>query len=60
MPEDIVKGKVVRLKSGGPNMTVISVGHDEIQDEVLAYCVWFVSNEAKYNSFPLFTLDLMG
>ncbi|WP_425388582.1 hypothetical protein [Azospirillum thiophilum] len=41
-------------------MTVISVGHDEIQDEVLAYCVWFVSNEAKYNSFPLFTLDLMG
>jgi uncharacterized protein YodC (DUF2158 family) len=40
-------GTVVRLKSGGPKMTV--EGTDE---EGELTCVWFVGNKTKRDSFP--------
>jgi len=47
------EGNVVRLKSGGPKMTVTQ--HD---DPKAIYCMWFVKEEAKIDWFPEESLEL--
>jgi uncharacterized protein YodC (DUF2158 family) len=41
-------GDTVRLKSGGPLMTVEAIQYDE-DDAIL--CVWFAENEKKSDEF---------
>jgi uncharacterized protein YodC (DUF2158 family) len=43
-------GDVVRLKSGGPDMTVNAVGVGICNDQV--YCVWFDGKKKGGESFP--------
>lgn len=50
MSEKIESGDVVKLKSGGPRMTVSSV------DQGDAFCYWFVDHEVRRNTFPLAVL----
>ena len=51
--QDIEKGTVVRLKSGGPPMVVRSVSADQ------AYCEWFTETERRQGTFILNTLELV-
>jgi uncharacterized protein YodC (DUF2158 family) len=45
-------GDVVRLKSGGPKMTVRKKSHNQINEaEPLVTCVWFVNEEIREASF---------
>lgn len=48
-------GSRVRLKSGGPIMTVANVGVGVSGEEI--ECVWFVGNKKMNGSFPPDTLD---
>lgn len=49
---DIQKGDVVRLKSGGPTMTVTGVGED-MYGVVTVWCSWFDKSDAKEGTFPI-------
>ena len=44
-------GDTVRLKSGGPTMTVTRVENEE------AYCVWFEGNKNHDHTFPMLSLE---
>ncbi len=55
---EITAGSVVRLKSGGPKMTVEEV--KPWSGKVLAYCNWFEGSESKSNSFPLTSLEIVS
>ena len=44
-------GDVVRLKSGGPKMTVVEAKEDDSIE-----CQWFASNEPKHETFRAETL----
>ena len=46
MPEEFKKGDVVRLKSGGPRMTISSV-----EDDGRFFCLWFDGNDQKQKIF---------
>lgn len=50
----IAAGDVVRLKSGGPMMTVSSVA--ERNEKMTAWCDWFVNDEHKSNAFRVVQL----
>jgi uncharacterized protein YodC (DUF2158 family) len=43
-------GDVVRLKSGGPAMTVVLVGSNDGVPEVI--CVWFAGSKTEQGTFP--------
>lgn len=45
-------GDIVRLKSGGPRMTVEDTG---MVNTVV--CVWFVGTKVERNSFPVSALE---
>jgi uncharacterized protein YodC (DUF2158 family) len=51
MPE-FKEGAVVRLKSGGPNMTIDTIGN------LVATCVWFDGGERKEGLFKLHSLEI--
>lgn len=56
-------GSVVRLKSGGPNMTVSSIDAGQDEYPSVAYCDWFVEEKngghrRENATFPLTSLDL--
>ncbi len=54
---DIGIGKVVRLNSGGPLMTVRDIDDDVAGERQLVHCVWFASTgETTYGSFPIAAL----
>lgn len=51
MTEEIKEGDLVRLKSGGPKMTVDSVnGNNEVK------CCFFNENEPEWITYPSHTL----
>jgi uncharacterized protein YodC (DUF2158 family) len=47
----LTAGQCVKLKSGGPAMTIRWIDQDD------AYCDWFVSQEAKAAQFRLAQLE---
>ena len=54
-------GDIVRLKSGGPDMTVTSVGqrHEE-SSQISAWCTWFPAPDSrKTEVLPIEALDLV-
>ena len=58
------EGNVVRLKSGGPDMTVEQVGEQHMfPGKTVVFCVWFeiVSKQrvVKRDSFPPATLEVV-
>ena len=44
-------GSKVRLRSGGPNMTVEAISGDDVT------CVWFDKNSTRERTFPVATLE---
>ncbi len=62
LADEIVAGSVVRLKSGGPSMTVKWVGTSHLGEHG-AYCEWFVQDKAPSKQdgkmFPLTSLKLL-
>lgn len=54
MSNQFQKGDVIRLKSGGPAMTVTSVGEAHMSSAMSVWCVWFdVKGEQKNGTFPI-------
>jgi uncharacterized protein YodC (DUF2158 family) len=49
-------GDVVRLKSGGPKMTVDNTNY---MHSGLTRCVWFSGNEVRYDNFSEESLELI-
>jgi len=49
---NIKLGDVVKLKSGGPKMTVREITNNR------AYCDWFDGTNSKKDNFPLTSLEL--
>jgi uncharacterized protein YodC (DUF2158 family) len=56
MSEEIKTGDVVVLKSGGPDMTVSSIGQTEYTDYLQAWCSWFDGKKVVRDTFPLTSL----
>tara|TARA_B100000315_G_scaffold236682_1_gene252732 strand:- start:3703 stop:3876 length:174 start_codon:yes stop_codon:yes gene_type:complete len=56
MAEQIKVGDTVRLKSGGPLMTVEHI--DETEGIASVLCSWFVEDEKKTSLFPPETLGI--
>jgi uncharacterized protein YodC (DUF2158 family) len=57
--EEIKKGDVVRLKSGGPTMTVQNVGNYSragVTDG--AFCIWFDGAKQQGHAFDRATLEI--
>jgi uncharacterized protein YodC (DUF2158 family) len=54
MAETFQVGDVVQLKSGGPKMTVLSIGADKDP-----YCAWFVGDKRETGYFPTAVLVLV-
>ena len=52
---ELKKGDVVQLKSGGPIMTISSIGTITDKNDT-AWCDWFVKDTLKNGSFPLTSL----
>lgn len=57
MSNQIQVGSVVRLKSGGPKMTVSKIHVWQGRNE--AQCDWFEGTKATYGSFPLTSLEVV-
>jgi uncharacterized protein YodC (DUF2158 family) len=51
---DLEKGMLVRLKSGGPTMTVRAVSGTQ------AYCEWFTEADRRQGTFEVSTLDIVN
>ncbi|MGA3054361.1 MAG: DUF2158 domain-containing protein [Candidatus Korobacteraceae bacterium] len=50
-------GDLVRLKSGGPTMTVIHVGVPINESRIKITCQWFVGTNLTTEEFPPEALD---
>jgi uncharacterized protein YodC (DUF2158 family) len=50
-------GSVVKLKSGGPDMTVTSI--DREQGKTFVFCAWFVGTKSEKGHFPPEALELV-
>jgi uncharacterized protein YodC (DUF2158 family) len=57
MGEELRVGDIVRLKSGGPEMTIEYIGKFVVKDG--AKCVWFDGKKRYEDIFPLPTLSLV-
>lgn len=62
MTTEIKAGSVVRLKSGGPKMTVDKVSKQMYEDRLSAWCDWFIQDKAPWKKdhgvFPLTSLEV--
>ncbi len=56
MADEFKAGDVVQLKSGGPKMTITSVG--EYYGTPMIYCMWFDGPKEQSGKFPPDTLKL--
>jgi uncharacterized protein YodC (DUF2158 family) len=58
MADDLKVGDVVKLKSGGPVMTIQRLGAGIAADKSQgAWCDWFVDNKPQHGWFPLTSLN---
>jgi uncharacterized protein YodC (DUF2158 family) len=58
MSGEIALGDVVRLKSGGPKMTVVAIDVAEITEEPSVWCEWFDEDKvAKSATFSLIAVE---
>jgi uncharacterized protein YodC (DUF2158 family) len=55
---EIKAGDIVQLKSGGPRMTVSSIGED-MGGTPTAYCAWFDGPKKQQAAFPLLSLKVL-
>lgn len=56
--EGFKKGDVVRLKSGGPKMTVVDIGKYGFgTGEISAKCQWFAGENLKEDVFELEAIE---
>jgi uncharacterized protein YodC (DUF2158 family) len=55
MNEEWKVGDTVQLKSGGPVMTITSIGESGMMGSgpIHAYCTWFDGKNVKNGEFPL-------
>ncbi|QNQ64319.1 DUF2158 domain-containing protein [Brucella sp. 6810] len=62
MSAEIKIGSTVRLKSGGPKMTVSSIDKQMGEDRLSAWCDWFIEEKGAYKKesgvFPLTSLEI--
>jgi len=57
MADEFAVGDVVKLKSGGPAMTVTEVGND-MYDQAKVWCAWFTEKgDEKKGSYPPGSLE---
>ena len=56
MEHDLKAGEVVRLKSGGPKMTIQDVGNYSTMG-LAAKCVWFEASKRHEDVFALAMLE---
>jgi uncharacterized protein YodC (DUF2158 family) len=56
MAGEFKAGDVVRLKSGGPAMTIEEIGRYGVSKTEGAKCVWFEGTKPKEEVFALLTL----
>jgi len=57
MADELKQGDVVRLKSGGPNMTIEGIGiYGMAGDHEQAKCSWFDGAKLKTKVFELWSL----
>jgi uncharacterized protein YodC (DUF2158 family) len=59
MSNEIKVGDTVELKSGGPVMTVSSIGAIVEGGKVYAYCDWFEGSKNMQASFPLTSVKVV-
>jgi len=53
------EGDIVKLKSGGPEMTIEKIGQKKTgNEEFFARCVWFENDQSKDENFILESLIL--
>jgi uncharacterized protein YodC (DUF2158 family) len=52
-----VPGDVVRLKSGGPDMTINRV-YEDFRGVEMVHCQWFDGLRLETNSFPVDSVEL--
>lgn len=59
---DFVKGDTVRLKSGGPIMTIETIDAKSMgsSEKDHAWCQWFEKNKLETGVFPLTSLEKTG
>jgi uncharacterized protein YodC (DUF2158 family) len=61
MAHDFKKGDLVRLKSGGPRMTVAGLGEGAIDGQRLVSCTWFDQrNNPHSQAFDPDVLEITG
>ena len=53
--QDVPRGTIVRLASGGPKMVVIA--QETIRDDVWIETIWFDGSTPTTAKFPLFAVD---
>lgn len=62
MSDEIKIGSTVKLKSGGPKMTVSGIDKQMYEDRLSAWCDWFIEEKGAWKKesgvFPLTSLDI--
>lgn len=61
MESNLKKGDVVRLKSGGPDMTIQVMDYIETPERrpYRAKCIWFEGSQLKHQLFGIALLELV-
>lgn len=52
-------GYIVKLKSGGPDMTIVKIAKYAYETKEQAKCQWFMDNELKEHVFSLDSLEII-
>ena len=57
MADEFKPGDTVKIKSGGPIMTVDWAGPDSLTNDPTVVCVWIVDGKKTTDKFPPHTLE---